>query len=604
MRRVLLVSAVLAAHSAAQPNTPVPSTFFAISGVRGNYPRVTVGLWAHQEFAWGVMEQSKGVFNFKLFDAYMANVQLNGLVDPVTNTADIAMTLADGTPSWAVADKTTCTGGSPSMPLCTAPPDNIQDWKDFLTALIQHYNGKTQPHIKYYELWNEINITLWWTGTNAQMLALAEAAYPIIHTDAYSQLLSPSVAGPAGTVSPTSQVNAMTLYLQAGGYKYADGGAFHGYLAQTGVTPFPMPEQDSTTGCKALVTCHGSIITIATQMRAVFDQNGLSGKPIYQTEGSWGNLTVTDPDRQAQWIARYNLLEAGLRSTLNLQMAAWFTWADPSFGWGNIADSSLNPTPAGIAYNQVYNWVVGSTIAQPCSSTANGTWTCSLTRAGGYTAQAVWNTQGSIAYSPGPGYTQVRDLAGNTNPIPAGGSVTIGTKPILVEGVTGSTPVITLVANAEGEAILAAPNTWMEIKGLNLAPTGHTRTWQTSDVVGKNMPVQLDGVSATVNGKSAYVYYISPTQVNILAPPDAIVDSVEVTVTDNGVASAAPSVPSQALSPSFFAINGGPYVLAQHAANYSLVGPPLSTPVPQHRSNRAKPWCFTRTASDRYRRRR
>ena len=557
----------------AQSNTPVPSTFFAVSGVRGNYPEVTVGLLAHQEFAWGMIEQSRGVFDFKLLDNYMANVQLYGLVDPVTNTANIAMTLSDGTPIWAVADHTTCTGGSLNLKLCTAPPDNIQDWTDFLTAVVQHYNGKTQPHIKYYELWNEINIQLWWTGANAQMLALAQAAYPIIH-DAYSQLLTPSVAGPVGTVSPTSQVNAMTQYLQAGGYKYADGGAFHGYIAaQGGVTPFPMPEQDTTSGCKAFVGCHGSIITIATQMRAVFDQNGLSGKPFFQTEGSWGNMTVTDPDTQVQWVARYNLLQAGLRSTLNLQMAAWFTWADPSFGWGNIADASLNPTPAGVAYNQVYNWVVGSAIAQPCSGAANGTWTCTLTRAGGYTAQAVWNTQGSIAYSPGPGYTQVRDLTGITSPIPASGSVTIGPKPVLVEEVTGSTPVITLVANAEGEGILMAPNTWIEIKGFNLAPAGHTRIWQASDFVSGKMPVQLDGVGATVNGKSAYVYYISPTQVNILAPPDAILDPVQVTVTNTGVTSAPANVPSQALSPSFFVINGGPYAVAQHSANYSLVGP-------------------------------
>jgi uncharacterized protein (TIGR03437 family) len=574
MWRAFLMSIVVIAHCAAQSNTPVPSTFFAVSGVRGNYPQVTVGLLAHQEFAWAAIEQSKGVFNFKVFDNYMANVQLNGLVDPVTNTADIAMTLANGTPSWAVANKTTCTGGSANLVLCTAPPDNIQDWTDFVTAVVQHYNGKTQPHIKYYELWNEINIAEWWTGTNAQMLALAEAAYPIIHADGYSQLLTPSVAGPVGTVSPTSQVNAMTQYLQAGGYKYADGGAFHGYIAaQSGVTPFPMPEQDTTSGCKAFLTCHGSIITIATQMRAVFDQNGLLGKPIFQTEGSWGNLTVTDPDTQVQWIARYNVIEAGLRSTLNLQMAAWFTWADPTFGLGNIADASLNPTAAGTAYNQVYNWVVGSTIAQPCSGAANGTWTCTLTRPGGYTAQAVWNTQGPLTYSPGAGYTQVRDLAGNTAPIAAGGSVTIGTKPVLVESAAGSTPVITLVANAKGEGILIAPNTWIEIKGFDLAPTGHTRTWQTSDFVGNKMPVQLDGVSATVNGKSAYVYYISPTQVNILAPPDAIVDPVAVAVTNNGATSAPASVPSQALSPSFFVINGGPYVAAQHSANYSLVGP-------------------------------
>jgi hypothetical protein len=69
---------------------------------------------------------------------------------------------------------------------CTAAPDNIQDWKDFLTALIEHYNGTTQPHIRYYELWNEANAHNFWSGTFAQMVALGQAAYPIIHQDSRS----------------------------------------------------------------------------------------------------------------------------------------------------------------------------------------------------------------------------------------------------------------------------------------------------------------------------------------------------------------------------------------------------------------------------------
>ena len=81
-------------------------------------------------------------------------------------------------------------------------------------------------------------------------------------------------------------------------------------------------------------------------------------------------------------------------------------------------------------------------------------------------------------------------------------------------------PFISKVANAEGEAPLIAPNTWVEVKGSNLAPACDTRIWQGSDFVNSQMPTSLDGVSVTVNGMAAYVYYISPTQVNILTPPD------------------------------------------------------------------------------------
>jgi uncharacterized protein (TIGR03437 family) len=568
---VFLVAAIRAAGQ-----SPVPSTFFAMSTVEEDYPKVNFGALAHQAFAWPTIETTRGAFDFRSFDNYMTALGQHGLVDAATNTANMAMTLAAGTPSWAVAGHSTCSAATAGGPgVCTAPPDNIQDWTDFLTAVVQHYNGKTQPHIHYYELWNECNVAEWWTGTDAQMVALAEAAYPIVHQDPYSLLLTPSVAGPVGSVSPNSGVAWMTGYLTAGGSKYADGGAFHGYIAaQNGITPFPWPEQDTTSGCKAFVGCYGSIVTKATQLRAVFDQNGLAGKPMYQTEGSWGNQTITDLATEVAWIARYNLLQAGLRSTLNLQMAAWFTWGGgTAFGWGDIEDDSLAPTAAGIAYNQIYDWVVGANLDQPCSSAASGTWTCTLTRAGGYTAQAVWNTGGTTTYTPGAAYTQYRDLAGNTTPIPSGASVSIGAEPILLESnAPPITPVITLAANAEGEAALIAPNTWVEIKGLNLAPAGDARIWQSADFVNNQLPAQLDGVTVTVNGKNAFLYYISPTQVNILTPPDAIEGAVRIQLTDGQLTSAPVTVEALATSPSFFIFGAGPYAAAEHTGG-SFVGP-------------------------------
>jgi uncharacterized protein (TIGR03437 family) len=135
-----------------------------------------------------------------------------------------------------------------------------------------------------------------------------------------------------------------------------------------------------------------------------------------------------------------------------------------------------------------------------------------------------------------------------------------------------SGPVIAEVANAEGESPAIAPNTWVEIKGVNLAPAGDSRTWQSSDFVGSQMPTQLDGVSVTVNGKSAYVYYISPTQINILTPPAALSGPVQITVTTAGIVSAAFTAQAQTVAPSFFVFNGGPYVAAEHL-NGSLIGP-------------------------------
>ena len=149
-----------------------------------------------------------------------------------------------------------------------------------------------------------------------------------------------------------------------------------------------------------------------------------------------------------------------------------------------------------------------------------------------------------------------------------------GVSPVALapDPLTTPAPTLTLVANAEGGVATIAPNSWVEIKGSNLAPAGDSRIWQSPDFVMNHLPTALDGVSVAVNGVPAYVYYISPTQVNILTPPNAISGSVPVQVSSNGVVSASFMVQAQAESPSLFIFGSGPYIAATHA-NGSYIGP-------------------------------
>jgi uncharacterized protein (TIGR03437 family) len=133
-----------------------------------------------------------------------------------------------------------------------------------------------------------------------------------------------------------------------------------------------------------------------------------------------------------------------------------------------------------------------------------------------------------------------------------------------------SAPRITSVATSAGGSPAVAQNTWIQISGTNLAPD--TRSWQSSDFVNGQMPTQLDGVSATVNGRPAFVEYISSKQVNVLTPIDGAQGNVQVQVSNAAGASASVSVPMQTYEPGFFVFNGGPYVAATHLDG-SYVGP-------------------------------
>src|SRR5262249_49446408 len=138
-------------------------------------------------------------------------------------------------------------------------------------------------------------------------------------------------------------------------------------------------------------------------------------------------------------------------------------------------------------------------------------------------------------------------------------------------------PVISQVGNAFGQGPIA-PNTWVAVLGTNLSPAD-IRTWQGTDFANSQLPSQLDGVSVTVNGKAAYLFYVSPTQINILTPPDTLPSgSVPVQVSVGNVKSNVMMVPAQAQSLSFFgvpySVNGLTYVIARHASDNTFIGPP------------------------------
>jgi len=95
-----------------------------------------------------------------------------------------------------------------------------------------------------------------------------------------------------------------------------------------------------------------------------------------------------------------------------------------------------------------------------------------------------------------------------------------------------------------------APSSWISILGSNLSAT--TRSWTLSDFVGNNLPTVLDGVSVKINGSPAYIYYISPTQLNVLTPDGLPSGPVQVQVTTAGGTSTSFAATVGPVSPAFF----------------------------------------------------
>jgi uncharacterized protein (TIGR03437 family) len=136
-------------------------------------------------------------------------------------------------------------------------------------------------------------------------------------------------------------------------------------------------------------------------------------------------------------------------------------------------------------------------------------------------------------------------------------------------------PTITSVNTAGGFPDIAQ-NGWIEIKGTGLAPSSlgpNGMTWSSAPEFAQGrMPTQLNNVSVKVNGKSAYVYYISETQINALTPLDGTQGQVSIVVT-NGTNSGVPFAATvRAVAPSFLLFGASKSIVATHA-NGSLLGP-------------------------------
>jgi hypothetical protein len=415
MSKRAIFSCILLWITVAVAQGQIPTTFFGMGvAVAADPPKVNYGTLSHPAVAWTAIEgKARGTYNFKAIDnfAKIAPKDANGVA-----LLDLVM---GWTPGWAVADQSSCMHDKTGLVICTAPPDNIQDWIDFITAVVTHYNGTTAPHIKYYEIWNEMSNTKFWTGTPAQMVALAQAAYPIIKTDPYAVVSTPSVVWMSG-------VNYMTKFLQAGGYQYADVLSFHGYPSQTGpgyTVPVPMPESPLST--------NAPIMTMITTFRGIADTNGMLNKPIITTEGGWGTNGVADPDQQAAWITHYEILQAALASTNNLQFQTWYTWGYVQSGTIENKDGTV--TAAGLAYNVVLTWLVGYT-PSPCTTSGN-IYICQIA----FGKQVVWDSSQTCGggtcttepYTVDPAYTKYQDITGLKAPI-KNGTVNLGIKPLLL----------------------------------------------------------------------------------------------------------------------------------------------------------------------------
>jgi len=358
-----------------------------------HWPAVQFGSMRPAGVSWIALEPAKGQYDWESLDFWVKqaqekNVQLDYLFL--------------NTPRWAsTRPDEPCNGKRTG---CAAPP-NPADWEDFVRALVTRYKGR----IASYELWNEPNATAYWSGTAQQMTVLAARAYPIIKSiDPNAIVVSPSASS---TGWPTPHDVWLDQYLSAGGGKYADAIAWHGYAGRNDRPA--LPAEDLARQIEAL--------------HVVLDRHHLGQMPIWDTEGGWGrNEQLPDANDQAAFLVKWYLIQF----TSGIARAYWYQWDNPE--WGTLWREGSGPTPAGAAFQQVSAWLSGTTAAAPCHPLGPSTlWVCDLQK-GNTLYRAAWSTGGQAAF-PDMAKVVSYTVVGGTQQTANGQPVMVGSKPVLFE---------------------------------------------------------------------------------------------------------------------------------------------------------------------------
>ena len=196
--------------------------------------------------------------------------------------------------------------------------------------------------VKYYEGWNEPNVSGSWPGTMTQLVTWQQTLWNTVQTyntanSTSIKVISPSFSG--ATAISTDTLN-MTGFNTAGGYAYCDIVGFHAYaystIAANYIGPFTFDRN-----------VLGSTSSPATGTVNKFLQTNAIAKPLWVTEV--GSSTPSYRSLVEEFV---------IAAIQGAQRLCHFSWQDPSLGAMNFNQANLGVT----AWNNAVALLSGRTL--------------------------------------------------------------------------------------------------------------------------------------------------------------------------------------------------------------------------------------------------
>lgn len=302
--------------------------------------------WVKQTFAWRDIELEKGRFDWSHTDHIVYTANKYGGLDLLIRV--------DDAPEWAAPG---CK--NPGAGIIQGPPRNLQDFADFLKALVGRYKGR----IRAYEIWNEPNLRREWCGRPpspaeyAQMLKVAYSAIKSVDPNAMviSAGLTPTGTGPPEALPDTTYLDQLYQAMGGSSEGYFDVLGVHapGYKAPPEMSPEEAANNPEYGGQRFFV------FRRVEDLRAIMERYGDGGKQVAVLEFGW----TSDPIHEAyawhrvteeqkadylvrayQWAKEHWSPWIGVMSAIYIADPDW-TQDDEQYWWA-ITNPDGTPRPA------------------------------------------------------------------------------------------------------------------------------------------------------------------------------------------------------------------------------------------------------------------
>jgi hypothetical protein len=298
--------------------------------------------WVKTLIRWRDVEGvGKGQYDWSRADA---------LVKAAADAGLKVLARVDFQPDWARGDHAD-----------NGPPDNVQDYADFVGALVARY-GSSSPYgrVQAVEVWNEPNLTKTWGDEPVNRRQASDYVRLLAAAHDAARAVDPSVVVVSASLSSTGTNNGRArpddLYLQwlydAGLKDACDAVGIHGpgYKAPPELSPEEALANPFWGGDRSFT------FRRVEDLRGIMERNGDAGKQAWVTEFGW----TSDPVNRGYEWARVSEEQKGdyLVRALYWARLHWRPWVGPMFVW-------TMPDPTWGPHDEKYWWAIADPDGTP-----------------------------------------------------------------------------------------------------------------------------------------------------------------------------------------------------------------------------------------------